>query len=181
MSAFTIETPRLFLRSWREEDIAPFHEICSDPRVMEFVGLPWSREEIAQFLGSQQKLQAERGYCNWAVERKADRALLGFCGFKPGTPGTPVEGKLDIGYRLAFAAWGSGFAGEAAAASIAWGFANLPDDAIWAKTVPANTRSWGLMLRLGMTRVEGGDFDHPALPEGDPLRRHVLYRITRPR
>ncbi len=181
MAELQLETERLVLRKWRECDLAPFHSICGDPRVMEFVGPPWSEAEASQFIASQRKSQAEHGYCNWAIERKADKALIGFCGLKPGSAGTPVAGKPDLGWRLAHSAWGQGFAREAAAACIAWGFANFPDDAIWAKTVPANTRSLGLMLRLGMSKVEGGDFDHPALLQGDPLRRHVLYRISRPR
>ncbi len=179
MSSFRIETERLVLREWREGDLDPFQTLCNDPRVMEYVGPGWSIAETVQFIVSQRQLQGRLGYCNWAIERRSDSALIGFCGLKPGTLGTPVEGKLDIGWRLAFSAWGDGFAREAAEASIVWGFANLPDDTIWAKTVPANTRSWGLMLRLGMTRIEGGDFDHPALSEGDPLRRHILYSINR--
>ncbi len=180
MNGFRLETERLILREWREEDVAPLQRICGDCCVMEFVGPPWSAEEVAQFIVSQQEILARVGYCNWAVERKGDGALLRFCGIKPGTFGTPVAGKPDIGWRLAHAAWGQGFAREAALACIDWGFANLSDEAIWAKTVSANSRSWGLMLRLGMIRVEGGDFDHPALSPGDPLRRHILYSITRP-
>lgn len=65
-------------------------------------------------------------------------------------------------------------------ASLDWAFPNLRPETIWSKTVPANKRSWGLMQRIGMKYVEGGDFDHPDLAEGDPLRRHVLYRIDRP-
>ena len=175
-----IETERLLLRDWREADAEPFFAMCSDPRVMEFIGPAWTLEEVAKFMAGQRELLAKIGFCCWAVERMADRSLIGFCGLKPGTAGTPVAGKLDIGWRLAFREWGRGYAREAALAAIAWGFDNLPDDAIWAKTVPANTRSRGLMARLGMTRIAGGDFDHPALPEGDPLRRHVLYRIARP-
>ena len=179
MSSFRIEAERLILREWREEDRDVFHLLCNDPRVMEYVGPGWSIAETEHFITSQSELQRQLGYCNWAIERRSDSALIGFCGLKPGTSGTPVEGKLDIGWRLAFPAWGDGFAREAASASIAWGFANLTDDTIWAKTVPANIRSWGLMLRLGMHRVHGADFDHPALSIGDPLRRHVVYSINR--
>lgn len=180
MPEFRLETERLILRGWRAEDIGPFHEICVDPLVMDFVGLPWSRDEVERFIIKQQELQSGLGHCNWAVESKASDKLIGFCGMKPGTPATPVEGLPDIGWRLASPVWGRGYACEAAAACIAWGFANLPDTAIWAKTVPANRRSWGLMRRLGMSHVEGADFDHPALAEGDPLRRHVVYRKVRP-
>ena len=120
--------------------------------------------------------QAEHGHCFWAIERREDAALLGLCGLLPPRP--PLE-HIEIGWRLGRAFWGKGYAREAAAASLAWGWRNLATDTIDAITVPANTRSWGLMERLGMHRVAGGDFDHPAVPDGSPLKRHILYRIAR--
>lgn len=175
-----IETRRLILRGWREADRQPLQAICSDAQVMEFIGPAWSRKDCGHFIGGQQEIQQDHGCSIWAVERKADGALIGCCGIKPGPEGTPVADMPDLGWRLASQAWGQGYAREAAMSTIAWGFENLPDAAIWAKTVPANARSRGLMMRLGMDYVEGGDFDHPALCAGDPLRRHVVYRINRP-
>jgi RimJ/RimL family protein N-acetyltransferase len=77
-------------------------------------------------------------------------------------------------------AWGQGYAREAAEASLAWGWATLDIPRITAITVPANHRSWNLMERLGMTRDPAADFDHPAVPDGSPLKQHILYRIVRP-
>lgn len=91
----------------------------------------------------------------------------------------PVEGKAEIGWRLAHEAWGRGFATEAARASLDWLFANLPDDYAWAITHTGNHRSRAVMERLGMRHHPELDFDHPRIAEGDPLRRHVTYSLAR--
>ncbi|WP_010544581.1 GNAT family N-acetyltransferase [Sphingomonas elodea] len=172
-----IETERLVLRGWRDADRAPFHAMCSDPRVMAFIGPLQTRAETDAAIDRQFGWQSDLGHCFWAIERRDDAHFLGFCGLKPGAAGTPIEGEIEIGWRLGFEHWGRGYAREAAAASLAWGWAHLAADSIAAITVEENARSWGLMERLGMHRVEGGDFDHPAaIPE---LRRHRSYRIAR--
>lgn len=173
-----IETSRLLIRPWREADIVPFHAMSQDAEVMRFLGPLVSAADTRQVFVRMTERQAEHGFCFWALERKADAAFIGFCGLLPGKP--PIEGEIEIGWRLARTAWGQGYAREAAEACLAWAFANLDVDSIAAITVPANIRSWGLMERIGMTCVVGGDFDHPDLAEGDPLRRHILYRIGRP-
>jgi RimJ/RimL family protein N-acetyltransferase len=131
-------------------------------------------------IGRQEAIRAALGHCFWAIERRSDRAFLGFCGVKPGPEGTPIDGELEIGWRLARNHWSQGYAREAAAATLDWTWANTDRAKVCAITVHANEASWGLMIRLGMTRVEDGDFDHPALPPGHRLRRHVFYAIGRP-
>lgn len=106
--------------------------------------------------------------------------FLGFCGLKPGPIDTPLEDRIEIGWRLRIDAWGKGYAKEAAQASLDWGFANTDAPDIWAMTVIDNARSWGLMERLGMARRTDCDFDHPALAPDDPLLRHICYSIARP-
>ena len=175
-----IETERLILRGWRDGDIEPFHTMCNDPEVMRYLGPPLSVADAEAAAARQNGFIDSHGYCFWAVERKADGAFLGFCGLKPGPAGTPIADQVEIGWRLARDAWGKGYAREAAQASIAWGWANTDTPDIAAMTNIANVRSWGLMERLGMTRDPAGDFDHPAVAEGDPLRPHILYRIKRP-
>lgn len=179
MPEFRIETPRLALRPWCDADAGPFQALCGDPAVMEFLGPPLSREQIDETIARQQALQRDLGYCFWAIERREDGAFLGFCGLKPGPAGTPLEGRIEIGWRLARQAWGQGYAREAAQVSLDWGFANLADDSIRAMTVRGNVRSWGLMERLGMVRRGELDFDHPALGPGDPLRPHIVYEAIR--
>jgi RimJ/RimL family protein N-acetyltransferase len=171
-----METERLILREWREEDRDPFFALNSDPAVMEFLPAG-TRADSDAAVERMIATQAEHGHCFWAVERKADGAFLGFCGPMPARE--PLN-EVELGWRLAREAWGHGYATEGARASLAWCWANLDTPTVMAITVPANLRSRRVMEKIGLTYVEGGDFDHPALPEGDPLRRHVLYRIRRP-
>ena len=176
-----IETERLILRPWREADREPFAAMGRDPDVMRHLGGRVDREASDAAVDRQMACQAEQGQCFWALERRADGIFLGFCGLRRGgQPGTPVADALEIGWRLARDAWGRGYAREAAEASIAWGWARQEAPRISAWTVPANTASWGLMIRLGMNHRPMLDFDHPAFPPGHPLSRHVVYAIDRP-
>lgn len=173
-----IETDRLILRGWRAADIAPFHAMGQDPEVMRYLGPPMTLEDARGGYDRIVARQGEQGHCFWAIERKADGVFLGFCGLQRGYDF--LEGEIEIGWRLRRDAWGQGYAREAAEASLAWGWANLDTPRITAITVLANRASWGLMERLGMRRYPDEDFDHPAVPDGSPLKRHILYRIDRP-
>jgi RimJ/RimL family protein N-acetyltransferase len=173
-----VETARLNLRRWQASDRAPFHAMCNDPRVMEFLGDHQSLDQVDAAMARQNGFHDDLGHCFWAIERREDAAFLGFCGIKPGPDGTPLAGRPEIGWRLAADHWGKGYAREAAQASIAWGQAHLRDDAIWAMTVLANVRSWGLMERLGMKRHADLDFEHPALPHDHPLQPHIVYSTS---
>ncbi|MBX9860438.1 MAG: GNAT family N-acetyltransferase [Sphingomonas sp.] len=173
-----IETERLIIRPWRERDRAPYFALNADPEVRRYLGPAQCRAESDAALDRQEAAQAAHGHCFWALDRRGDGALIGFCGLLSGK--APIEGKVEIGWRLGRAYWQQGYAREAAEACLAWGWANLSAPAIYAITVPANTASWGLMERLGMQRVPDGDFDYPELPEGDPLRQHITYAIDRP-
>ena len=175
-----IEIARLILRRWTDADRPAFHAQCSDPQVMEFLGGPQTRAETDAALDRQNGYIESHGYGFWAVERRDDGVLLGFCGLKPGAPDTPIADDVEIGWRFGSAHWGRGYAREAAEASLVWGWRHTDAPRIAAITVAANRRSWGLMERLGMSRVEDGDFDHPAVPDDSPLKRHILYRIARP-
>jgi len=177
---FAIPTERLILRPWREADHGALLAICQDPRVMEFLGPPQTEAEVHAAIGRLRLCQADNGYCFWAVERREDGAVLGFCGLKPGQPETPIAGRVEIGWRLAADAWGQGFAREAALASLDWGWANLDVRDIWAITAPGNVRSWGLMERLGMTRHHDMDFIFPGMPADSPVSQCITYSIGRP-
>jgi RimJ/RimL family protein N-acetyltransferase len=174
-----IVTERLILRAWREEDVAPFHAMGQDAEVMRYLGPPTTEAGARAMMCEANETVRTFGRCLWAVEQRKEGAFIGFCGVEPGPTGSPIAGLPEIGWRLARAVWGQGLASEAARAVLAaeW---ERQTDAAFAITVPANRRSWGLMERLGMTRVEGGDFDHPDLAPDSPLRRHILYRIDRP-
>jgi RimJ/RimL family protein N-acetyltransferase len=88
---------------------------------------------------------------------------------------------VEIGWRLDAAYWNRGYASEAARAALEFGFASLHLEEVVSFTVPGNVRSRRVMEKLGMTHSPDDDFDHPALPEGHALRRHVLYRLARAR
>lgn len=173
-----IETGRLILREWRADDIAPFHAICSDPAVMATLGPLMTLDETAARIARCQAEQAEYGHCFWALERREDARLIGWCGLILGSVG-PVEGKPELGWRLASDCWGHGYASEAARGTVNWAFANLPYETLWAITTVKNARSRTVMERLGMTPRPDLDFDHPRLSPGDPLRRHVAYSLDR--
>jgi RimJ/RimL family protein N-acetyltransferase len=178
MAGFAIETERLLLRSWREADRVPFAAICADPKVMATLGPVMGRTESDALLLRVEAIEAEQGHTFWAIERKDDAAMLGWCGVIRGNAG-PIEGKAEIGWRLAHEAWGKGYATEAARASLDWLFANLPDESAWAITHTGNQRSRAVMERLGMHHHPELDFDHPRITEGDPLRPHVTYFLAR--
>jgi RimJ/RimL family protein N-acetyltransferase len=180
MAEFRIETERLVLREWREEDLVPLHAMSNDPAVMEYLGPLQSIEEVTSAVERQRAYQTELGHCYWVIERRDNVEMIGFCGIQPEPATIPAIGGLpDIGWRLASNMWGQGFAREAAIASLDWAFANLKDDKIWAITVANNRRSWGLMERLGMVRHYDLDFDHPNVPDGSPLKAHITYSIGR--
>ena len=175
-----IQTERLILRGWRDDDAALHHAMCADPAVMAYLGPAPTLADSVAVVARQKAMFADYGACFWALERRDTGAFIGWCGTKPGPVGTPIEGKPEIGWSLVQSEWGQGYAREAAEASLAWGWREMDLPTVWAITVPANTASRALMERLGMTRVVDGNFDHPKLTAGDPLRRHILYRIDRP-
>lgn len=179
MPEFRLETPRLILRDWCEEDIDPFHAICSDPQVMATLGPLMSRDEVGALVARMYRMQVELGHCFWAMERKADAQLIGWCGLIRGAAGTPIAGKPEAGWRMTPAAWGKGYVSEAAVASLQWAFDTLPDDTVWAITSVGNHRSRAVMERIGMVYDPALDFDHPQVPLDSPLLRHVTYRMDR--
>jgi RimJ/RimL family protein N-acetyltransferase len=176
-----ISTERLVLRRWREADAEAHHRMCAEPDVARFLGPSPTLEDSRDVIVRQNAIADRFGSCFWAIEHRVDGSFIGWCGVKPGPDGTPIAGEPEIGWSLARPVWGRGLAIEAAHAALTsfWGVGSRAAR-VTAITVPANVRSQSVMIRLGMTRVTGGDFDHPALPEGNPLRRHLIYAIARP-
>ena len=164
----TIETARLRLRDWREEDIEPFIRHLNVEPVMRWLGGVRTPEQQSASVRERFMVWQETlGFTFWAVERKADGALLGFCGLKiADDPQSPVEGEYEIGWRLREDSWGQGYAKEAAAASLDFAFGRLGAERVVALTVEGNSPSWGLMLRLGMTRRPDLDYDTALWADG---------------
>jgi RimJ/RimL family protein N-acetyltransferase len=174
--AAAIDTPRLLLRGWREEDKEPFFRHTNTANVMRWLGGVKTREFLDGAIDKFAAWQAERGSTFWAVERKEDGALLGFCGLKRADDaGSPVEGEFEIGWRLREDAWGQGYAKEAAMASLDFAFARAGAARVVALTVEGNEASWGLMVRLGMIRRPDLDYGGVPWAEG-PV---IVYSIER--
>jgi RimJ/RimL family protein N-acetyltransferase len=175
----TLHTPRLNRRQWRDEDLAPFAAMNADPVVMEFFPKPLHRAESDEMAARIRDQLASRGFGLWAVEVPGVAGFIGFVGLSVPRFEAHFTPCVEIGWRLAREHWGRGYATEAARAALAFGFQDLALDEIVSFTAAANLRSRAVMERIGMTRSPADDFDHPALPEGHPLRRHVLYRAGR--
>ncbi len=174
-----IETPRLRLRRWRDADRAPFAAMSADPAVMEFFPAPLTAAEADAFIDRIEAHWEARGYGNYALEERETGAFVGLTGLFDVFPTAHFAPSVEIGWRLAKPYWSKGYAREAAEAVIAAAFAEHDFPEIVAFTAKPNTRSAGLMQRLGMTRDPADDFEHPGVPEGHPLRLHVLYRLKR--
>ncbi len=175
-----IETPRLVLRQWRDADRAPFAASNADPVVMEHFPATMSREESDAAIDGHIASLAAHGWGNWAVERRSDGAFLGHVGLKPTGPELPFAGAQEIGWRLARHAWGQGYASEAARAALGYGFVTLGQPRIVAFTATTNLRSQALMDRIGMVRAPHLDFDHPGVPKGHRLERHLVWEAAAP-
>ena len=176
-----IRTARLLLRGWRDDDRAAFAAINADAAVMEHFPATLGRAASDRLVDAVVDGWAANGFGLWAVERVDDRRFLGFTGLSRPSFEAHFTPAVEVGWRLARDAWGQGYATEAARAALAIGFETAGLDEIVSFTVPANERSRRVMERIGMTRDPADDFDHPRLPEGHRLRRHVLYRLSRER
>ena len=171
-----IETARLILRRWRAADLGPFAAINADPLAMRFMPAAMTAEES---LGMVERIEAHfetHGFGIWAVEAPGVSPFIGFVGLQRVPFEAHFTPAVEIGWRLSPAHWGKGYASEAAKAALRFGFEDLNLDQIVSFTVTANKASWSVMERIGMTRDPKDDFDHPRLPQGHPLRLHVLYR-----
>lgn len=174
---FHVETERLILRDWREGDIERFAEVTNTPAVMRWLGGVMDAEKLAAFEARVVERQQALGHTFWVVERKADDAMLGFCGLKLiDAPEAGFAGEMEIGWRLREDAWGQGYAKEAAAASLDLGFGRFGAEEIFAITNIENTGSWGLMTRLGMRRREELDFVDPRFEP--PIGNTIVHSIT---
>lgn len=174
-----LDTPRLRLRAWRAADLAEFAALNADPDVARFLGGPLARDASDALAARMQRQLDDDGLGWWAVEAPGVAHFVGAVGLARVAFESPFTPCIEIGWRIAPAYWNRGYATEAARAAIDHGFTTLRLDEIVSFTVPENTASRRVMEKLGMARDAAGDFAHPRLPQGHPLRWHVLYRIRR--
>ncbi len=174
-----LRTKRLWLRPWRDGDLDAFASMNADPEVMEYFPAPLSRDESAASMARYRAHFDEHGFCFWAVELCGDSRFAGALGLSIPRFVAHFTPCVEIGWRLAREHWGRGYATEGAKAALRDGFARLGLEEIVAFTVPPNLRSRRVMEKLAMRRSVEDDFDHPLLAPEHPLRRHLLYRLSR--
>ncbi len=174
-----LHTRRCVLRQWKDGDLAPWAAMNADPEVRRHLPSITEEQAVAE-AGRCRDAIAQRGWGLWALEVPGLLPFAGFVGLNVPHYDAPWVPAVEIGWRLPRSAWGQGLATEAAQAALDFGFARLGLDEVVAITIAANAPSRRVMERLGMQRDESGDFDHPRIEAGHPMRRHVLYRKARP-
>jgi RimJ/RimL family protein N-acetyltransferase len=172
-------TDRLLLRRWRESDREPFARMNADPRVMEFFPRPLSLDESNQLVDRIEAHFEEHSFGPYAAELAEDHSFIGYIGLAVPEFSSHFTPCVEIGWRLAAAQWGRGLATEGAREIVRHAFGELALNELVSFTVPGNLRSRRVMEKLGLTHNPADDFDHPGLPQGHPLRRHVLYRLRK--
>jgi RimJ/RimL family protein N-acetyltransferase len=177
-----LETERLILRPWRDEDLDAAASALADPRVADWLGSSPTRAQVADRMAAWNAQLAGDGRGRFALERRAGGEVIGAVGLHvvdEDFDATPIAGELEIGWHLDPAAWGFGYATEAASAVLRYAFETLGLATIVAFTAASNLRSRAVMDRLGFERQASRDFDHPRLAADHPLCRHVVYALSR--
>jgi RimJ/RimL family protein N-acetyltransferase len=172
-------TSRLRLRRWRASDLEAFAELNADPRVMEYFPNRLTREESDAMAKRIEDHFDRHGFGLWAVEVLNEARFIGFTGLIVPSYEAHFTPCVEMGWRLAFSHWGKGYAPEAARAALEFAFTKQGLSEVVSVTVPANLRSRSVMERIGMKQDPKDCFEHPKVPEGHPLRPHVLYRLSR--
>lgn len=174
----TLRTARLVMRRWRESDLAPFAALNGDPQTLVYFPSTLTRAQSDAMVDRIEAAFADRGWGLWALEARDTGQFIGFTGLSPiTTGGIPAEG-VEIGWRLARTAWHQGYATEAAVAARDAAFGGIGLPGLWSFTAVLNTPSQAVMRRIGMT--ETSRFGHPRVPEGSPVRPHVLFHLANP-
>ena len=179
-----LETDRLILRTWIQEDIDKLAVMNMDPRVMEYFPSTQDYQTTVKLIKHSNNLFNQHGFCLYATELKETGEMIGFVGlnipdfeipnFKPIQK--PI---VEMGWRLAFEYWGKGYATEGAKAVLDQGFNTLNLKEIVAFTPFNNLRSRRVMEKIGLKHNEKDDYDAKSFDENNPAKRQVLYRLKR--
>ena len=173
-----LRSDRLVLRRWRDGDREPFAQMNADPQVMEHYPSTLTSAESDAMVDRIEETFVGEGLGLWAVEVPGIAPFIGYVGLWPVRFAAAFAPATEVGWRLAAPYWGHGYATEGARSAVADGFTRLQLDEIVSFTAARNARSRRVMERLGMIRRPDEDFDHPNLPSGHRLSRHVLYRLS---
>ena len=177
VSPIEFNTQRLGFRVWHDRHRAPLAAMNSDPEVMRYFPALMTSEQTNAGVDAWREQFQERGWSNWAVELLDTEEFIGFIGLSVPKRQLPFTPCVEIGWRLKHSAWGYGYATEGAKACLRVGFEQLGLAEIVSFTALINLRSIAVMQRIGMMNCHS-DFEHPAVPEGHPLRPHCLYKFT---
>ncbi len=175
MNEYYFTSARLGFRNWKPEDLEPFAALCADPEVMEFFPSVKTREETQEFIERSMAHFAKYGYGWFAVELLDSKEFIGFIGLAHPRFESFFTPCMEIGWRLAKEHWNKGYATEGATACLNYAFTTLGASEVYSFTAKTNLRSENVMQKIGMEKI--GEFEHPMLEVGSPLRLHVLYRI----
>ena len=178
-SPVELRTPRLLLRQWKDDDLDAWCEMNADAEVRKYFASVNKRVDSEGEASRAKANIAHRGWGFWAIEVPAVDTFIGFVGLHAPPFPAPWQPAVEIGWRLKRASWRHGYATEAAMAARNFAFNQLELPQIIAMSVVTNEPSHRVMHRIGMTRWEGMEFDHPRVPEDWPLKRHIVHRITR--
>jgi RimJ/RimL family protein N-acetyltransferase len=174
----SLRTERLIMRRWQESDKEPFAALNGDPETMRYFPSTLDRAASDALMARLEELFQEQGFGLWALEVAETGEFIGFTGLNPMPAGIPGAGGMEVGWRLARQAWHHGYATEAAKAALTVAFDGIGLPEIWSMTSIQNEPSRAVMRRLGLTQY--AYFEHPRIPEGNPLRQSVVYRLSRP-
>ena len=174
-----LETDRLILRSWRESDLSPMVTINQDPKVCEYFPEIGNRDTTIALIDRIIRHDEECGFSLYAVEIKATQEMVGFLGLMTPSFEAHFTPAIEIGWRLSSQHWNQGIATEGAKAVLEYTFTNLNLDEVVSFTALNNQASRRVMEKIGMKHNPNDDFDHPKLGKNSPLKRHVLYRLSK--
>lgn len=177
MASAYCESERLIIRPIVPDDEDALVEVHSDPRMSTYFPTVFDRDYVIGFIARVREAEKNSGFCFGAAIDKGTGVMIGTIGLMVIPFEAPFTPAVEVGWRVACPYWGRGYASEGARVSIDWGFDELGLSEIVSIAVPENARSTRVMRRIGMRRDEQGDFDHPTIPDGSPLKRHVLYRL----
>ena len=170
-----IDTKRLILRDWQEEDIENLIAMNEDADVMKYFPHTLSKKESLDFYNAIQEEFRAKGYGLYAVEVKETAEFIGFIGFHKATFPSDFTPCIEIGWRLKKSAWNQGYATEGAKACLQYGCDTLHFKQIYSFTACINTPSEKVMKNIGMHYVK--NFHHPRVDMSSPLKEHVLYEL----
>jgi len=178
LKQYILKTERLGLRNWKESDIAPFVEMCKDPKVMQYFPKTLSEEASKTLIKILQQHFTDFGYTYFAVDVLNTNEFIGFTGLKYQTFKSKYTPSVDIGWRLKRSSWGKGYATEAARSCMDAAFEKFNLEEVYSYCLDTNTASEAVMKKIGMKYI--GAFQHPNSIEDSRIRECVVYKSNKP-